>query len=169
MGTLIKLLVIIGVAYGGYMVWHNKHKGQAHPFEVHGAEVYDPVTNLTWKRCSVGQKYTGSGCEGSVAAFKWDVAQRTGDDTWRVPTEKELVTLLDPERVDKKLSPAVDPTFFPGFEKVGSPYWTSSHSNGMTAWYVRFAQGTGVMGADPGSYRQAEFNEYSVHLVRPGR
>ena len=169
MGTLIKLLVIIGVAFGGYVVWHNKHKAAAHAFELHGAEAYDPATNLTWKRCSVGQQYTGSGCEGPVAVFRWDAAQRTGDDTWRVPTEKELATLINPERADKKLSPAVDTTVFPGVLKVGSPYWTSSHSNGMSAWYVRFAQGTGTMGADPGSYRQAEFNEYSVQLVRTGR
>ena len=58
MGTLIKIAVVIAVAYGGYVVWHNKHKAVAHTFEVHGGEAYDAATNLTWKRCGVGQEFT---------------------------------------------------------------------------------------------------------------
>ena len=58
MGTLIK----IAVAYGGYVVWHNKHKAVAHTFEVHGSEAYDAATNLTWKRCGVGQEFTDGNC-----------------------------------------------------------------------------------------------------------
>ncbi len=168
MGTLIKLLVVIGVAFGGYMVWHHKHKAVPHTFEVHGGEAYDPITNLTWQRCSVGQHYTGSGCEGPIVGYKWDVAQRTGDDTWRVPTEKELATLIDPGKADKGMTPAVDTDVFPGINKDGATYWTSSHSSGISAWYVRFSQGAPGMGSAPGTYRQAEFNDYSVQLVRTG-
>jgi hypothetical protein len=169
MGTLVKLLVAIAVIYGAYAVYHNKHKAIAHTFEVHGDEAYDPITDLTWKRCSVGQKMNGGACEGGIPGYKWDVAQRSGDDKWRVPTEKELVTLIDPDRADKGLNPAVDTTVFPGILKDGATYWTSSRSSGASCWYVRFSQGSAGINQSAGAYRQLEFNEYGVQLVHSGR
>ena len=169
MGTLIKLLVVVAVAFGGWKIWQHKHKAVAHTFEVHGGEAYDAVANLTWKRCQVGQQYTGSGCEGGEPGFKWDAAQRTGDGTWRVPTEKEMATLIDPDKVDKGISPAIDDVVFPGIAKSTPPFWTSSHSSGASAWYARFSKGSTGMGSEPGMYRQLELNDYSVILVRDGR
>jgi len=169
MGTLVKLLVVIAVAFGAWKIYHNKHKALAHTFEVHGEEAYDSVSNLTWKRCSVGQKWSASGCTGGIPGYRWDAAQRVGDDKWRVPTEKELATLIDPVKADKGASPAVDTTVFPGILADGATYWTSSHSSGGSAWYVRFSQGAKGMGSEPGTYRQVETNEYSVHLVRSGQ
>lgn len=92
-----------------------------------------------------------------------------GDNTWRAPTEKELRSPIDPGRSDKGLPPAIDTTVFPGMLKDGSPCWTSSRSRGVSAWYVRFALGASGPGSEAGAYRQAEFNEYSVQLVRDGR
>ncbi len=86
-----------------------------------------------------------------------------------MPTEKELATLIDPAKVDKGESPAVDTTVFPGISAGGAPYWTSSHSSGAKAWYTRFARGSTGMGSEPGNYMQAEWNEYSVQMVRDGR
>jgi hypothetical protein len=169
MGTLVKLLVVVAVAFGGWKIWQHKHRAVAHSFEVHEGEAYDAATNLTWKRCQVGRKYTGSGCEGGDPGYKWDAAQRTGDSTWRVPTEKEMATLIDPDKVDKGVSPAIDTVTFPGISKATPPFWTSSHSNGVSAWYARFNEGAPGMGSAPGMYRQAEFNDYGVILVRDGR
>ena len=169
MGTLIKVAVVIAVAYGGWAVWHHKHKAVAHTFEVKGGEAYDAATNLTWKRCGVGQEFTGGGCKGGEPGYKWDAAQRTGDSTWRVPTEKELETLIDPVKADKGDSPAIDSTVFPGIKASTPPFWTSSHSNGITAWYVRFSKGSEGMGSAAGKYRQSELNDYGVILVRNGR
>lgn len=169
MGTLIKLLVVVAVAFGGWKVWQHKHKAVAHSFEVHGGEAYDAATNLTWKRCGVGQEYTGGACKGGEPGFKWDAAQRTGDSTWRVPTEKELETLIDPVKADKGDSPAIDTDVFPGIKASTPPFWTSSHSNGITAWYVRFSKGSEGMGSAAGKYRQSELNDYGVILVREGR
>jgi len=169
MGTLIKIAVVIAVAYGGYVVWHNKHRAVAHTFEVHGSEAYDAATNLTWKRCGVGQEFTDGSCRGGEPGFKWDAAQRTGDSTWRVPNDKELETLIDPAKADKGESPAIDTVVFPGIKASTPPFWTSSHSNGITAWYVRFSKGSEGMGSAPGKYRQSELNDYGVILVRNGR
>ncbi len=169
MGTPIKLLVALAVAFGCWKIYHNKHKAVAHTFEVHGEEAYDAATNLTWKRCSVGQKWSASGCSGGIPGYKWDVAQHAGDDKWRVPTEKELATLIDPVKVDRGATPAVDTSVFPGILPDGATYWTSSHSNGAKAWYVRFSTGARGIGSEPGTYTQFELNEYGVHLVRTGR
>jgi hypothetical protein len=168
MGTLVKLLVVLAVAFGGWKIYHNKHKAVAHTFEVHGEEAFDAATNLTWKRCSVGQTWSASGCAGGIPGYRWDSAQRVGDATWRVPTEKELATLIDPVKADKGETPAVDTIVFPGILRDGATYWTSSHSSGAKAWYVRFSQGAKGIGSEPGVYTQVELNEYSVHLVRTG-
>ena len=169
MGTLVKLVVVIAVAFGAWKVWQHKHRAVAHSFEVHGGEAYDAATNLTWQRCQVGQHYTGSGCEGGMPGFKWDAAQRTGEAPWRVPTDKEMATLIDPDKVDKETSPALDEVVFPGIKSHTPPFWTSSHSNGASAWYARFNKGSEGIGSAPGMYRQAEINDYSVILVHDGR
>lgn len=169
MGTFIKLLVVVAVILGGWKIYHNRHKAQAHVFEVHGEEAYDAATNLTWKRCSVGQTWSASGCEHGIPGYTWGVAQHVGDDKWRVPTDKELETLIDPLKADRGETPAVDTTVFPGILRDGATYWTSTHSSGAKAWYVRFSQGRKGMGSDPGVYMQSELNEYSVQLVRTGR
>ena len=169
MGTLIKLVVVIAVAFGAWKVYQKKHRAVAHTFEVHGGEAYDAAANLTWQRCQVGQHYTGSGCEGGMPGFKWDAAQRTGDDTWRVPTEKEMATLIDQDKVDKEISPAINTDVFPGITAATPPFWTSSHSNAGSAWYARLSKGSAGIGSEPGMYRQAEINDYSVILVHDGR
>ena len=169
MGTLIKLVVVVAVIFGGWKIWHNKHKAQVHVFEVHDDEAYDAATNLTWKRCSVGQTWSASGCDHGIPGYRWDAAQRLGDDKWRVPTEKELATLIDPVKADKGDTPAVDTTVFPGILRDGATYWTSVPGPGGKAWYVRFSQGAKGMGSEPGTYLQSQNNEYSVHLVRTGR
>ena len=169
MGTFIKLVVVVAVIFGGWKIWHNKHKAQAHVFEVHGEEAYDAATNLTWKRCSVGQTWSASGCDHGIPGYRWDAAQRTGDDKWRVPTDKELATLIDPAKADKGETPAVDTTVFPGILRDGATYWTSTPGPGARAWYVRFSQGAKGIGSEPGTYMQSQINEYSVHLVHSGR
>ena len=86
-----------------------------------------------------------------------------------MPTEKELETLIDPVKADKGESPAIDTVVFPGIKASTPPFWTSSHSNGITAWYVRFSKGSEGMGSSAGKYRQSELNDYGVILVRTGR
>ena len=57
-------------------------------------------TGLIWKRCSEGQIWTGSTCSGSATTYTWDGAMAltsnfAGNSDWRVPTEEELISLID--------------------------------------------------------------------------
>lgn len=55
--------------------------------------VTDTKTNLTWKRCSEGQTWTGTTCNGVAKAMTWNQAMVKRND-WRVPTIEELQTLV---------------------------------------------------------------------------
>ncbi len=170
MGTLIKLLVVVAVIFGAYKVYEKKHRAKPHTFEVHGGEAYDAATNLTWQRCQFGQTYTGSGCEGGQPGYKFENARTVTQGPWRMPTEAEMKTLIDPDKADKEISPAIDNTVFPGINAGTPPFWTSSKAQGGgRGWYVRFNRGTGNLGADVGTYQQSGDNEYGMLLVREGR
>jgi hypothetical protein len=58
-------------------------------------------TSLMWMRCSLGQTWDGSTCAGEVATYNWEEALKTPNDfsyegysDWRVPTSRELITLM---------------------------------------------------------------------------
>lgn len=61
----------------------------------------DPATNLIWTRCSLGQTWNGSGCNGEAKTFNWWDAHQAalnhsegGHSDWRLPTAPELASLL---------------------------------------------------------------------------
>jgi hypothetical protein len=90
--------------------------------------VLDTRTGLTWQR-SVGpspQSWADAGAACRVLAL--DGAG------WRLPSMKELQTLLDLTRQN----PALDPEAFPG--APSNEFWTSTPLIGSTsdAWYVNF-------------------------------
>ena len=63
-----------------------------------------------------------------------------GKDDWRLPTIKELTTLVDSSIPYP--GPTINTTFFPG--TVASWYWSSTTYAGDTsiyAWYVDFSYG----------------------------
>ena len=109
--------------------------------------ITDTKTGLIWKRCLEGQ--SGSDCaSGSAEAFTWQQAlQRAqtvnsgggfaGASVWRVPTIKELRSLVEQQCAD----PAINLTRFPN---PGSDFvWSSSAVAGVTndAWGVGFSYG----------------------------
>ena len=86
-----------------------------------GTEIRDLQTTLIWQRCSVGQTWGGTRCEGTSKEFTFDEAQRLSNAEWRVPTPSELTTLIEPNpdpRIRKLNTQA-----FPGTE---SWLWTSN-------------------------------------------
>lgn len=61
----------------------------------------DPATNLIWTRCSLGQTWNGSGCNGEAKRLNWWDAHtaalnhsESGQSDWRLPTAPELANLM---------------------------------------------------------------------------
>jgi hypothetical protein len=80
-----------------------------------------------------------------------------GFKDWRLPTIKELSTLVD----ESNVNPSIDTAFFPATSSA--PYWTSTTFNGHPgfAWYVRFDNGLEYNGGYKG-------RRYSIRAVRGG-
>lgn len=111
-------------------------------------EVTDNQTGLIWQQADDGKGYSFAGakthCEGLGAG-------------WRVPSVKELQTLVD----ETRSNPAIDSTVFTSTAAVGlgTCYQTSSQLAGTAlGWLVCFAEGRST-------YDNAA-NPYFVRCVR---
>src|ERR1017187_3712703 len=105
---------------------------------VNGDSVFDKSTELTWSRCSVGQRWKdGIGCYGATGKFTFDEAQHLSVGGWRVPTLNELRTLV----VDGKFNPVFDTAAFPNADMQILGYWTSTPDSAAYAWYILFFDG----------------------------
>jgi hypothetical protein len=145
--------------------------------------VKDTRTGLMWMRCSLGQYWQGSSCQGDSIGYRWQQAMSLpehfdfgGYSDWRMPRHEELKTLVScssgkTERlaVGRSLcdgnytKPTIDSLVFPG--TPNGWFWSSSpdnpdNSDGRTAWAVNFNDG----------YDGWDFNysANSVRLVRSG-
>ena len=98
---------------------------------------------------------SGNDTESFISAL--NSANYGGYSDWRLPTDKELQTIVDFGRYD----PAINTVYFPS--TVVSDYWSSTSSyalNSYKAWYVDFFYG-GVDFGDKGLY-------HYVRAVRSG-
>jgi hypothetical protein len=123
-------------------------------FTVDGNIVQDAATSLVWTR----EKTLAGGCRNWANAQKAASECRIGGFTdWRLPTIKELLSIVDYERAE---SPTIDPSF----QCEPSWYWTSTpvaSSPSACAWSVSFSVGDSVW-----SYQGFEG---FVRAVRPGK
>lgn len=127
-----------------------------------GATVTHTKTGLTWMRCSVGQTWNGSTCQGTATALNWaNALSNATNETnfgggWRVPNVTELRSIIE-TGCDL---PAINITIFPATQ--GDRYWTSTTYTGSpaSAWNAGFALGDG--GNDAKSSTQL------IRLVRNG-
>ena len=123
---------------------------------------YDQWTDLTWQRCSVGQRWVyESGCVGSVKTFTFSDAQHLNRGTWRVPTKDELATLIDYRRRAQVDKPTINEARFPDMDIGKLVYWSSTTAGAADGWGVYFDAGY------PGNYNRS--NTYAVRLVRSGQ
>lgn len=106
--------------------------------------VYDTKTKLTWQR-SLGPATYWSGAKPFCASLNLD---GTG---WRLPTIKELITLIDPTRQ----RPAVDLDAFPDTPQMYAHAWSSTPdvSDDFSAWALDYQKGgIGSAGKDGNSF-----------------
>ncbi|MBZ9611985.1 DUF1566 domain-containing protein [Rheinheimera maricola] len=115
-------------------------------------------TGLRWMRCGVGQNWTGSSCSGRLASYSWYSAQKLGDDGWRLPTARELFTLVHCSTKElssysrdvgdgmpaikhgcsgKYKKPTISILAFPN--TPADSYWTSTMSTGGSLYCSEFA------------------------------
>ncbi len=99
------------------------------------------TTGLTWMRCALGQKWTGSSCSGRGSTYTREQALAlkrsfAGKSGWRLPNIAELQTLVERENSQ----PAINTTIFPN---TSSRFWSSSpvFDNTNYAWFVNFYHG----------------------------
>ena len=129
--------------------------------------VTDTRTGLMWKQCLEGQ--SGADCEGTAGLFNWDDAMKTpqtvnqhggfaGYNDWRLPTKKELESLVMHERT----GPAIYTEAFPNAPASG--VWSDSRNADDIgfAWVVYFNH-------DAFSYSVIRDLSYVVRLVRGGQ
>ena len=124
-------------------------------YVVQGGSVYDKKTDLTWMRCSQGQKWKDDlGCVGVAEKLTKAKADRGFAGGWRVPTVDELKTIV----AKNCKNPAIDEELFPD---TPTEWYRTSTMDGSRCWTVNFSDGR----AD--NYGCA--SGYAVRLVRSGR
>uniref|UniRef100_A0A6M3KG77 Lcl C-terminal domain-containing protein n=1 Tax=viral metagenome TaxID=1070528 RepID=A0A6M3KG77_9ZZZZ len=120
--------------------------------------ITDTSTGLMWQKFSDLRdgKYAWKWQEAIDYCEALNIAEYAGHKDWRLPTRRELVSLVDDERWD----PAIDPVF----QCFSSYYWSSTPYANYTdyAWYVNFCYG---VDSDYGS----KSSSYYVRAVRVER
>ena len=97
--------------------------------------VYDTKTKLTWQQTVPSATYAWADAKTYCAG----VGATLSGTGWRLPTMKELQTIVD----ELRRNPAVDPTAFPG--TPSNFFWSSSPATFTVSptlgWYVNFSLG----------------------------
>ncbi len=146
------------------MAWAAGSPKSSSRYVIQGDTVYDKKSDLTWARCSVGQRWKeGAGCVGVIKEYTFDEAQSQGSGEWRVPSKDELVTLIDHRKADAKQKPTIDEEAFPDMDEAKLVYWSSTPDGASGGWGVGFADGFVGNGYGLRSHSNA------VRLVRGGQ
>ncbi|MBK7001887.1 MAG: DUF1566 domain-containing protein [Rhodoferax sp.] len=106
---------------------------------------------------SGGTCFTSGHCDTEKFVQDVNAAGLCGASDWRMPSRKELTSILDLGRVN----PAIDPDYFPN--TPGSSFWSGSPyaDNSRSAWGVDFDGG--------GAPNPIRGYGYAVRLVRGGQ
>ncbi len=129
--------------------------------------VTDTSTHMMWMRCSMGQAWTGSACDGPPASMSWQAAQdaaasldkqggyaKHGD--WRMPRIPELANIIERQCAGPRTNIAVFPNTPAGF------YWTASERLGKGNENEAYVLSFGPEGTAGDPKAEAHF----VRLVR---
>jgi hypothetical protein len=106
-------------------------------FEVDGEVVNDTKTKLTWQREVSSERL------GAAEAASYCAELKVHGSGWRLPSIKELHTLVDETRtlpaIDASVFPSTPPTFFWTASRVASfnqYLWAVNFSEGTDAWFT---------------------------------
>jgi hypothetical protein len=101
-------------------------------------------TGLIWQRCAIGQTWNNGGCDGKPTSYTQENAAKLTDNTggktdWRLPSYKELLTIVD----YSQFTPATNSIVFP--DSPSDRFWTSTLTaqSSSRAWFVHFNTGEG--------------------------
>jgi hypothetical protein len=126
--------------------------------------VVDNRTGLHWKRCTEGMTWNGSTCAGTPTSLTWTQALAlaeshsfVGHVDWRLPSIKELKSLVETCRVD----PSINDTVFAGTPSTWVWSGSPDASFSSNAWPVYFRFGS--------AFPRARSESYQVRLVRGGQ
>jgi hypothetical protein len=102
---------------------------------VNGGTVLDKQTKLTWQRTPSTTTYSLANAKAACAG----AGATLGGTGWRVPTIRELQTLIDYSQ--PYTAALIDATAFPS--TAADSFWSSTPLSGSTsmAWYVSFLWG----------------------------
>ena len=114
--------------------------------------VYDSKSKLTWQQTASSTTYTWDAAKTYCAG----VGASLGGTGWRVPTIKELQSIVD---LSQTAAPMIDPNAFPS--TPSEVFWSSSPYAGSSgsAWYVNFKNGISY-------YYVVGFSNVRVRCVR---
>lgn len=145
----------------------------ANRYRINGDLVTDTKTGLMWMRCSLGQKWDGSTCQGDATTYTWKKAidsannfSFAGYSDWRLPTVQELKTLVycsggQPTEWNEAISsgeydgcivtynsPTIVQEVFPNTPATWE--WSSTPNDTDTnhAWAVNFGKGSAPRNGD---------------------
>ena len=102
--------------------------------------VYDTKTKLTWQQTAApGAGYTWGSAGASGTAQSYCATLSLNGPGWRLPTIKELYTLVDFSQAQG--TALIDSTYFPG--APASTFWSATPVSGSpgSAWDVNFFHG----------------------------
>jgi hypothetical protein len=105
-------------------------------YTIAAGTVYDTKTKLTWQQATPSTTYSWAGAKTYCAG----VGASLGGTGWRLPTIKELLTLVDHSL---SLNPTIDSVAFP--DTSSTVYWSSTPvlNSPSGAWGVLFYSGLG--------------------------
>jgi hypothetical protein len=115
-------------------------------FVFKGDNAEDRKAGLVWKRCAVGMTWNKDKktCLGEPEALHLDaakIAATTAGSGWRVPTGKELETLLvrmcNGQKIDTAAFPATEASDY----GEGANFWTSTEAMPGMYYYFDFTNG----------------------------
>jgi hypothetical protein len=147
MSARLTLSLATTVVVGGLMV-PALADAPAGRYTIANGTVYDTKTKLTWQQAVPSSAYTWADARAYCSGLS---LVGTG---WRLPTAKELQTIVDESRTN----PSIDPNAFPS--TPSSFFWSSSPVAGSSssAWDVDFGYGS--------TYVVVVSNTYAVRCVR---